>query len=195
VPNKIPKVALLDNHDSFIHNIVHEVAMCRCEWRLFVRNQTTAKEILAYEPTHIIFGPGPGAPQDATVMMDLIQEAPPQLLMLGICLGHQALGIHFGGTVGHAPAVCHGKPDTITHTGKYIFNKVPSPTQIGRYHSLHLHSLPDCLETLATSSDGCIQAFAHKSLPVFGVQFHPESILSRQVGSIWEQFISMSPPC
>ena len=195
MPNKIPKVALLDNHDSFIHNIVHEVAMCKCEWKLYRRSETSVEEILSYNPTHIILGPGPGTPQDATVMMDLIQQVSDRVSLLGICLGHQALGLHFGGVLGHAPQVCHGKPDVINHTGRHIFKNVPSPTQIGRYHSLHVHSLPDCLETLATSSDGCIQAFAHTTLPIFGVQFHPESILSLQTSPIWERFLSMSPPC
>ena len=169
--------------------------MCECEWKLFRRSETSVEEILSYEPSHIILGPGPGAPQDATVMMELIQQISNQIPVLGICLGHQALGVYFGGILGHAPKVCHGKPDVITHTGRHIFQDIPSPTQIGRYHSLHIHSLPDCLETLATSSDGCIQAFSHKTLPIFGIQFHPESILSRQIEPIWQRFLSMSSPC
>ena len=99
--------------------------------------------------------------------MELIEQVFNKPPLLGICLGHQALGIHFGATLGHAPTVCHGKPDIITHTGKYIFEGIPSPTQIGRYHSLHVHSLPEYLEIVATSSDDCIQAFAHKTLPCF----------------------------
>ena len=169
--------------------------MCTCEWRLFRRSETSVEEILSYEPTHIILGPGPGAPEDATIMMELIEQVFNKLPLLGICLGHQALGIHFGATLGHAPTVCHGKPDVISHTGKYIFEGIPSPTQIGRYHSLHVHSLPEYLEIVATSSDDCIQAFAHKTLPVFGIQFHPESILSHQIKPIWERFLSLGARC
>ena len=191
MPHKIPKVALLDNHDSFIHNIVHEVAVCDCEWQLFSHDRTTVNDILDYGPTHIILGPGPGAPQDADIMMGLIKETVHRIPILGICLGHQALGIHFGAKLGHAATVCHGKPDTITHTGTGIFSGIPSPTQIGRYHSLHIHSLPKDLVELATSSDGTIQAFKHHTRPVFGIQFHPESILSSELKPIWNHFLSL----
>lgn len=190
MPNKIPKVALLDNHDSFIHNIVHEIAVCECNWRLFKHDSTSVEEILSFEPTHIVLGPGPGRPQDATVMMELIDQTINTTPILGICLGHQALGLYFGGKLGHAPGVHHGKPDTIDHTGRYLFAGLPSPLQIGRYHSLHVHSLPEPLEVVARSSDGCIQAFGHPTLPVFGIQFHPESILSKDTGPIWTRFLS-----
>lgn len=189
--NKIPKVALLDNHDSFIHNIVHEVAVCNCKWKLFLRDQIVVDDILHFEPTHLILGPGPGSPYEASVMMELIQQVAPQIPILGICLGHQALGVHFGATLGHAKRVCHGKPDMITHTGTDIFSDVPSPTQIGRYHSLHIHSLPDVLTTLATSADGTIQAFKHQTRPIYGIQFHPESILSSETQPIWKHFLSL----
>ena len=191
MPHKIPKVALLDNHDSFIHNIVHEVAVCNCEWRLFLHDQTSVADILDYHPTHIILGPGPGAPQDAHVMMALLNQIAHRVPILGICLGHQAIGVHFGARLGHAEKICHGKPDIITHTNTDIFTDVPSPTQIGRYHSLHIHSLPESLVTLAKGSDGTIQAFKHHKLPIFGVQFHPESILSNELQPIWKYFLSL----
>lgn len=191
MPHKIPKVAVLDNHDSFIQNIVHEIAVCECDWKLFKHNETSVAEILAYQPTHIVLGPGPGSPEEASVMMDLIDRTYRSHTILGICLGHQALGVYFGGTLGHAPDVNHGKPDLIEHTGRGLFEGIPSPLQIGRYHSLHVHSLPKTLETIARSTDGCIQAFGHRDLPIYGIQFHPESILSKDAAPIWQRFLTI----
>jgi anthranilate synthase component II len=192
---KIPNVLLLDNHDSFIYNIVHEIAILKCEYTMWKSDECTLQQIEALSPTHIVLGPGPGTPKNAGIMMDAIERFVHRIPILGICLGHQALGVFFGGTLGYAPQVQHGKPSSIHHTNTSLFKGLPNPLQVGRYHSLHVHSLPTVLQILATSEDGCIQAFVHDTLPCFGVQFHPESILSRQAYPIWNRFLEVTARC
>jgi len=193
--HKIPNVLLLDNHDSFVYNILHEIALLDCRCTMWKSDECTVQQIEALAPTHIVLGPGPGTPEKAGIMMDVIERFVHRIPILGICLGHQALGIFFGGTLGHAPQVQHGKPSSVHHTNSSLFTDLPNPLQVGRYHSLQVHSLPSSLQILATSKDGCIQAFAHDTLPCFGVQFHPESILSKQVYQIWLRFLEVKAPC
>ncbi len=192
ISDKIPKVLLLDNHDSFVHNIHHELAVLDCQCTLWKNDACTLTDIEALAPTHIVLGPGPGKPQDAGIMMEVIETFVKSIPILGICLGHQALGLYFGATLGHAPLVQHGKASMITHTNTSLFKSLPSPLQVGRYHSLHVFDLPPELQILATSDDGCIQAFYHQQLPIFGIQFHPESILSQHVHPIWSRFLATS---
>ena len=192
---KIPKVLLLDNHDSFVYNILHEIAVLECECVLWNCDDCTIEDIEALNPTHIVLGPGPGTPTDAGVLMEVVEHFVDRVPMLGICLGHQAIGMHFGGTLTHAPIVQHGKPSVLHHLQRGLFSNIPSPVQVGRYHSLQVTNLPKELNVLATSDDGCVQAVQHQTLPVFGVQFHPESILSQHLHPIWTYFLAQTSPC
>ncbi len=159
------------------------------------RNDTiTPAEVLAREPEGIVISPGPCDPDRAGICLDLIAAAAGKLPMLGVCLGHQSIGQAFGGTVTRAPVPMHGKMSQITHTGTDIFTGIPSPFAATRYHSLMVarEGLPDCLTVTAESEDGVIQGLAHKTLPIYGVQFHPESIASENGHRILGNFIELT---
>jgi anthranilate synthase/aminodeoxychorismate synthase-like glutamine amidotransferase len=155
-------------------------------------DQITVDEALALKPAGIVLSPGPCTPKEAGICLDLITaSARAQLPLLGVCLGHQAIGQAFGGKVVRAPVPMHGKLSEVVSTGKGVFEDVPSPFSATRYHSLIVErdSLPDCLEITADLSDGLIMGMQHKSLPIHGVQFHPESIASQHGHKILENFL------
>jgi anthranilate synthase component 2 len=164
-----------------------------------IRNdKITADNVLKKKPKAIVLSPGPCTPNEAGICLDLIAKAGPKIPLLGVCLGHQAIGQVYGGKVIRAPEPMHGKLSTIHHTGKGVFKGLPERFQVTRYHSLIVErkSLPDCLEITAETSDGLIMGLQHKSHPVHGVQFHPESIASEQGHALLANFLelaSMSP--
>src|SRR5690606_10506745 len=175
-----PTVVVIDNYDSFTYNLVQYVASlgARCDVRL--NDATTAADVKAAAPQGILLSPGPGTPDDAGVTLDVIRELSGKVLILGVCLGHQSIAQAFGGSVIRAPRLMHGKTSPILHDGRTLFAGVPSPFEATRYHSLIVEesSLPSCLEVSARTPEGEIMAFRHNSLPVEGVQFHPESVLT-----------------
>jgi len=173
-------ILVIDNYDSFTYNLVHLVGRYTKHVRV-VRNDTvTIQDIEAMSPRGILLSPGPGRPDDAGICKDIVHYLSPSIPILGICLGHQAIGEVFGGDVTYAPALMHGKTSVIAHDGKSIFKNIPQHFTATRYHSLVVKrsTLPDSLEISAESDDGVIMGLRHRSLPVEGVQFHPESVLT-----------------
>jgi anthranilate synthase component 2 len=178
-------ILLIDNYDSFTYNLYHYLGEAGAKVEVCRNDQTTVEEVLARiesgDVTGIVLSPGPCTPNEAGICVDLVKAAAGKVPLLGVCLGHQSIGQAFGGNIIRAPEPVHGKVHTICNTGKGIFDKLPKEFEITRYHSLIIEkdSLPKELEITAESADGLIMAIQHKELPVFGVQFHPESIASQ----------------
>lgn len=185
---------LIDNYDSFTYNLLHYLGELGAEVEVRRNDVLSAEEALAMNPQGIVISPGPCDPDKAGICLDVLAGAPEDLPILGVCLGHQCIGQHFGGTVARAPSPMHGKTDTISHTGTGLFEGIPSPLTATRYHSLTVlrEGLPDCLEITAESPDGGIQGLSHKTRPVHGLQFHPESIASEHGHALLRNFISMT---
>lgn len=185
---------LIDNYDSFTYNLLHYLGELGADVEVRRNDALTPAEALGMNPQGIVLSPGPCDPDQAGICLDLLAAVPQDLPVFGVCLGHQSIGQHFGATVVRAPAPMHGKVDTITHNSEGVFDGIPSPLEATRYHSLTLarDGFPDCLEITAESSDGVIQGIAHKSRPIFGVQFHPESIASQHGHAILKNFIDIS---
>ncbi len=177
-----PSVVVVDNYDSFTYNLVQylETLGARCDVRL--NDRTTAEEVAAAKPSGIVLSPGPGTPDDAGVTLDVIATMAGKVPILGVCLGHQSIGQAFGGRVVRAERLMHGKTSPIRHDGRTLFRGLPNPFEATRYHSLVVEeaSLPDCLEVTARTPEGELMGIRHQSLPVEGLQFHPESILTEQ---------------
>jgi anthranilate synthase component 2 len=191
----IEMILLIDNYDSFTYNLLHYIAEQGVAVEVRRNDAITADDALAMTPQGIVISPGPCDPDRAGICLELIEKAAAAgIPVFGVCLGHQCIGQVFGGTVVRAPEPMHGKVDTITHTGKGVFLDLPSPLRATRYHSLTVDraSLPDCLEITAESADGVVQGLRHKELPVFGVQFHPESIASEYGHALIKNFIDMT---
>jgi anthranilate synthase component 2 len=189
---------LIDNYDSFTYNLVHFLGELGAPCEVIRNDKITADNVLKKKPKAIVLSPGPCTPNEAGICLDLIAKAGPKIPLLGVCLGHQAIGQVYGGKVIRAPEPLHGKLSTIRHTGKGVFKGLPERFQVTRYHSLIVErkSLPDCLEITAETSDGLIMGLQHKSHPVHGVQFHPESIASEQGHALLANFLEaagMSP--
>ncbi|HUI10965.1 MAG TPA: aminodeoxychorismate/anthranilate synthase component II [Bacteroidota bacterium] len=174
-------ILVIDNYDSFTYNLVQLVGGIAGEIRVERNDRMTLDEIAAAAPTHIILSPGPGRPEDAGVTVDLIRRFAPTVPILGVCLGHQAIGVAFGGRVVHAPALMHGRTSAVYHNGDALFRGVGNPTVATRYHSLVISAegFPAELEKIGETADGVIMAVRHRSYPTVGVQFHPESILTQ----------------
>jgi anthranilate synthase component II len=174
-------VFVLDNYDSFTYNLVQYLGELGQTLDVRRNNQVTLDEIAALGPSHIVISPGPGRPEDAGITPALIERFGPSIPILGVCLGHQAIGLVCGGTIVRAPAPMHGKTSTIDHDGKGVFTGLASPIEASRYHSLVVREddLPDDLEITARSrGDNVIMGLRHRQWPLVGVQFHPESILT-----------------
>jgi anthranilate synthase/aminodeoxychorismate synthase-like glutamine amidotransferase len=187
-------ILLIDNYDSFTFNLVHYLGDlgARCEVR---RNDTlTPAEALARAPEAIVLSPGPRTPTEAGICIDLITAAAGRVPILGVCLGHQAIGQAFGGVVARAPVPMHGKLSRMFHQGSDVFEGLPNPFEATRYHSLVVEreTLPDCLAVTAATEDGLIMGLRHRTLPVFGVQFHPESIASQHGHDLLANFLSIA---
>jgi anthranilate synthase/aminodeoxychorismate synthase-like glutamine amidotransferase len=172
---------VIDNYDSFTYNLVQYLGELGAEMKVVRNDDITVDEVESeLRPEKILISPGPGTPDDAGISLDVIDRFAGKLPILGVCLGHQAIGQHFGGKVIRAPEPVHGKPVEIKHDGRTLFEGVDETFNAGRYHSLVVEreTLPDCLEISAESPDGLIMAMRHRELPIEGVQFHPESILT-----------------
>ena len=173
-------VLMIDNYDSFTYNLVQYLGELGAEVRVFRNDAITLQEIERLRPEKIMISPGPCTPDEAGISVPLIREFAARIPILGVCLGHQSIGQAFGGRVVHAKRVMHGKVSAISHQGQGVFAGLPMPFVATRYHSLAIEraSLPGCLEVTAESEDGEIMGVRHRELPVEGVQFHPESILT-----------------
>ena len=188
------KVLFIDNFDSFTYNLVDDFCKRDCRAKVY-RADTALEELKAvaaeFDPDLLVISPGPGTPDTAGVSLAAIGYFKDKLPIFGVCLGHQVIVQHFGGKIGHAPEPMHGKPSRVTHNEKDIFAGVENPLQAGRYHSLCALEVPDCLEETARFED-VVMGVRHKELPIFGVQFHPESILTPAGGKIIENVLSIA---
>ena len=185
---------LIDNYDSFTYNLVHFLGDLGAEVVVKRNDALTPDEALAMNPEGIVLSPGPCDPDKAGICLSLLAAIPDTMPLFGVCLGHQSIGQHFGGKVIRAPSMMHGKTDAISHTGVGVFKGIPSPFTATRYHSLTVEreSLPDSLMITAETSDGVIQGLQHVTRPIFGVQFHPESIASEHGHDILQNFIDIT---
>jgi anthranilate synthase component II len=185
---------LIDNYDSFTYNLVHYLGELGAESVVVRNDKITVPEVLAAKPQAIVLSPGPCTPNEAGVCLDLIKAAGATIPLLGVCLGHQSIGQSYGGKVIRASQPMHGKLSAITHTNKGVFKDLPKTFDITRYHSLIVerHTLPDCLEITAETADGIIMGLQHKTHPVHGVQFHPESIASQQGHALLANFLKLA---
>ncbi len=179
-------ILIIDNYDSFTYNLVQLLGkiLVQGNEELVVRrnDQISIDKIMAVQPRRIVLSPGPGRPEDAGVTVDVIKTFGSTIPIFGVCLGHQAIGLAFGGAIVHAPTLMHGRTSAIRHNGTSLFENVKNPFIATRYHSLVIspEGFPDCLEVTATTDDGVIMGVQHKTFPVVGVQFHPESILTEE---------------
>ncbi|HEY7396776.1 MAG TPA: aminodeoxychorismate/anthranilate synthase component II [Gaiellaceae bacterium] len=169
---------LLDNYDSFTYNLAHLFGELGIDVVVKRNDEITVDEIEAMEPSHVVISPGPGRPEDAGISVELVRRVAGRVPLLGVCLGHQAIVQAFGGEVGFARALLHGKASPVNHDGRGLFRGLPNGFEAGRYHSLAATRLPDALEPSAYAEDGEVMAVRHRELPVDGVQFHPESVLT-----------------
>ncbi len=189
---EMPRVVLIDNYDSFTYNLAQYLGELGAEVLIFRNDAISPAEIVALQPTHLVVSPGPGSPQEAGVSNEVIQKLGKTIPTLGVCLGHQCIGYTFGGKVTHAPSLMHGKTSLIYHQGDGLFAGVPSPFEATRYHSLIVSEpLPAELEVTARTEDGVIMALRHKQYPIYGVQFHPESILTPHGKQILANFLEI----
>lgn len=182
---------MIDNYDSFTYNLVQYFGELGEDVRTVRNDEVTLDDIVAMQPERICISPGPCTPHEAGVSVPVLQELAGKLPILGVCLGHQAIGAAFGGKVVRAKQVMHGKTDLLHHTGVGVFRGLPNPYTITRYHSLAIEraSLPDCLEVTAWTSDDEIMGVRHKQFDIEGVQFHPESILTEHGHELLQNFL------
>jgi anthranilate synthase/aminodeoxychorismate synthase-like glutamine amidotransferase len=187
-------ILVIDNYDSFTYNLVQYLGELGAELRVRRNNEVTLDGIVAMKPSKILISPGPGRPESAGVTLDVIGKMGANTPILGVCLGHQAIGMAYGGTVCRAATPMHGKTSTVVHDGKGVFAGMTAPFQAGRYHSLIISSddVPRDLEVAArTKEDGTIMAVRHRTHPVHGVQFHPESVLTNEGRRILRNFLEI----
>jgi anthranilate synthase/aminodeoxychorismate synthase-like glutamine amidotransferase len=187
----VPRVLVIDSYDSFVYNLVQYLGELGAEPIVVRNDQLTVAEAQALQPDLVLLSPGPGRPEDAGIICDAITAfAEAGVPVFGVCLGHQAIGHVFGGSVVRAPSLMHGKTSPIDHEGKGVFEGLPSPLIATRYHSLVIDpaTMPDCLEVTATC-DGIVMGVRHRTLPIEGVQFHPESILTAAGHDLLRNFL------
>ena len=188
-------VLMIDNYDSFTYNLVQALLTLGAEVTVRTNDTITLDEARELAPSHLMISPGPGRPEDAGVSLEMIESFTGEIPLLGVCLGHQALAVAFGGSVGSALSLMHGKSSPIYHDRKTIYEGLPNPFPAGRYHSLAVHEdrLPDVLAISAYTSDGEIMGVRHRDLPVEGVQFHPESLLTPAGDRLLRNFLERVP--
>jgi len=191
--SRVPMLVLIDNYDSFTWNLVHYLGELGAEVKVVRNDALKTADVLALRPSAILLSPGPREPDQAGICLELTRAAADiKLPLIGVCLGHQAIGQAFGGKVVRCHEIVHGKTAPMHHNGKGLFDGLPSPFAATRYHSLVVEraSLPDCLEITAWLEDGTIMGLRHKTLPIHGVQFHPESIASEHGHKMLKNFLS-----
>jgi len=179
-PKETSMIVMIDNYDSFTYNLVQYLRMLGSEVRVVRNDAVDVATVVSWQPEAIVISPGPGRPEDAGISVALIKECAPNIPILGVCLGHQAIGLAFGATVGKAGRLMHGKTSTVTGDGRTIYRGIKGPFQAMRYHSLAIvrDSLPDCLEITAQAEDGEVMGVRHRRYRTEGIQFHPESIMT-----------------
>ncbi len=187
-------ILVVDNYDSFTWNLVHYLAELGAETRVVRNDDLTATEAWALKPEAVLLSPGPCTPNEAGICLAMLDTAPLDMPIFGVCLGHQAMGQAFGGEVIRAKALMHGKTSPIEHEGGSVFKGLPSPFTATRYHSLAVRreTLPDMLEVTAWTADGEIMGLAHKTRPIHGVQFHPESIATEHGHDLLANFLDLA---
>jgi len=190
----MPNVTLIDNYDSFTFNLVHYLGALGADVSVWRNDEISVAEVLAARPDAIVLSPGPCTPNEAGICLDLVRAASASTPLLGVCLGHQAIGQAFGGDIVRAPAPMHGKLSRISHNASGVFRGINGPFQATRYHSLLIEraTAPADLEITAETDDGAIMGVAHRALPVHGVQFHPESILSEHGHLMLKNFLDLA---
>ncbi len=184
-------LVMIDNYDSFTYNLVQYFLELGAEVRVFRNDEITVDQLAALGAKRIVISPGPGRPESAGISEDVVRQLAGKVPLLGVCLGHQAIGQVYGGKVVHAPTLVHGKTSPILHDGTGLFRGIPSPYNATRYHSLIVDraTLPEILEVTATTSDGLIMGLRHRELNVQGIQFHPESILTEYGKELLRNFL------
>ncbi|MBF0239373.1 MAG: aminodeoxychorismate/anthranilate synthase component II [SAR324 cluster bacterium] len=192
----INRVVVVDNYDSFTYNLVQAFGILRAEVRVVLNDKTSLSELEAMEPTHVCISPGPGTPAQSGISKAVIEHFKDKIPVLGVCLGHQCIIELFGGKVISAPKIMHGKASPVFHQGTLLFENLPNPMMAMRYHSLIgcYSSLPACLIPEAWTAEQELMAVRHREFQVFGIQFHPESILTPEGPQILERFLSIHPP-
>jgi len=185
---------VIDNYDSFTYNLVHYLGELGADCRVFRNDAIAVEEVLAQAPDGIVLSPGPGYPQSAGICLELVEKAAETVPLLGVCLGHQAIGQAFGGRIVRAPKLMHGKLSAIRHDGDGLFQGLPQGFEATRYHSLVVEreSLPETLQVNADTDQGVIMGMKHRERPIFGVQFHPESIASEQGHALLANFLHIA---
>lgn len=189
------RVLLIDNYDSFTYNLVQAFRTLGSEVLVYRNDAIDAEQSLALDPSHLVISPGPGRPEGSGVCLELLDRFVPRIPVLGVCLGHQALAVAVGGRVGAAMKLMHGKASPVYHDGRTLYEGLPNPFQAGRYHSLAVSedSLPDGWRVSAYTSEGEIMGLRHEDLPVEGVQFHPESVLTPEGQRLLRNFLDFEP--
>ena len=185
-------ILLIDNYDSFTWNLAQYFGELGAPPLVKRNDEISLDDIAAMRPDRIVISPGPGRPEDAGISVDVIRRFGPQIPLLGVCLGHQGIGVAFGGEVIRAPQLMHGKTSSVTHDGKGVFRGVSQPFTAGRYHSLVVADpLPADLEATARTEDGTLMGVRHRTLPIHGVQFHPESVLTGEGKQLLKNFLEL----
>ncbi len=190
------RMLLIDNYDSFTYNLVQAFAALGAEVMVYRNDALSVDEALHLQPSHLVISPGPGRPEDAGISIDMIAAFADRVPVLGVCLGHQCLVHYFGGEIVRAERLMHGKTSLAEHDGNTIFDGLTQPLEVGRYHSLcaEQDSLPDVLELTASTGRGEIMGVRHNALPLEGVQFHPESVLTPEGDQLMANFLRMGRP-
>ncbi len=188
-------ILMIDNYDSFTYNLVQYFGELGADLKVYRNDALTLKQIKAMNPEGIIISPGPGRPEDAGICINLIRRFAGKIPILGVCLGHQAIGYTYGGKIIRAKHLMHGKTSMIEHNGKSLFERVEHPFEATRYHSLVIEreTMPDCLDVTAWTADADkeVMGIAHKEFPLWGLQFHPESILTKAGKNILKNFLTL----
>jgi anthranilate synthase/aminodeoxychorismate synthase-like glutamine amidotransferase len=193
-------ILLIDNYDSFVYNLARYFEELGEETMVVRNDALTASDALRLDADALVLSPGPGRPADAGISIELVEKAPPECAILGVCLGQQSIAEACGGRTDHAPVPVHGKLSSVSHGGIDLFTGIPSPFEVTRYHSLTVSAdgLPEALEPLAWAEDGTLMALRHRDRSVWGVQFHPEALLTQHGHAILANFLALArgkPPC
>ena len=182
-------ILLVDNYDSFTYNLAHLFAELGAEVVVRRNDEIDGDDAERLAPSHLVVSPGPGRPSESGATLEIVRRLAPRVPTLGVCLGHQAIVEAFGGEVGQARRLLHGKASPVSHDGRGIFAGLPDPLEAGRYHSLAATAVPGSLEVCATADDGEVMAVRHRELPVVGIQFHPESVLTPDGPALGRNFL------